>query len=126
MAIDATEWPLVKVRWTGRISNDELSGFLANLDEWLDRGERFGLLIDARGALGLSSDQRRRVVAHMKAARVKTERSLIQAAVHDNAIQRTLSLVIEIVVPPPFPSKTFGDLDAALAWLKAQLSAMPR
>ena len=124
--IDETEWPLVRVRWTGRLSDDELSEFLAKLDAWLERGERFGLLLDARGALGFSSDQRRRVVAHMKAARGKTERSLIQAAVADNAIQRTLSLVIEIVVPPAFPSKTFGDLDAALAWLKAQLSAVPR
>lgn len=125
MAIDEAAWPLVKLRWTGRGTDDELTAFLARLDAWLDRRERFGLMIDARGALGLTSDQRRRVVAHMKAKRLETARYLVQALVHDNAILRTLALVVEIVVPPLFPSKAFAIPEAAQAWLQSQL-ALPR
>jgi hypothetical protein len=52
-SIDETGWPLVVLRWSGKATDADLAKMLEALDRFLDRG-RFGLLLDARGAMGLS------------------------------------------------------------------------
>lgn len=121
--IDDSAWPIVKARWSGVLSDDELSHTLAAMDSWLARGERFGLLLDARGGRGLTSDQRRTVVSHMKAAAPMTAKYLVQAIVHDNAVLRTLDNTIGWMLPRPFVSKTFADPEVAMMWLNHQLAA---
>lgn len=120
--LDDSAWPIVKVRWSGALTDGELTGFLAALDGWLARAQRFGLLLDGRGGRGLSSDQRRAVVAHMKASAPLTSKYLVQATVHDNAVMRTLDNTIGWMLPRPFVSKTFSDPQLALAWLGEQLA----
>jgi hypothetical protein len=119
--IDEAEWPLVKVRWDGVVTDGMIDSFLAKMNDWLRREERFGLLLDSRGAKGMSPEQRKRVISHMKKNADRTSAHLAQAVVLDNLIQRTLFYGINLIVPNPFPSKVFAELQPAEAWLRAEL-----
>ncbi len=119
--IDEAAWPLVTVRWTGVISDATLREFLDKMDAWLSRGERFGLLLDSRGAKGFSPEQRQLLIGHMKQHAALTAQHLVQAIVLDNFMQRTLFYGINLIFPNPFPSKVFGDLAEARAWIRSEL-----
>lgn len=119
--LDESAWPIVVARWKRSILDMDLAPMLARIDDWLSRGTRFGLLIDARGAGGLSPDQRAQVIAHMRANAALTKRWLVQATVIDNLVQRTLFFGMNLLFPNPFPSKVFGDADAARRWIEATL-----
>jgi hypothetical protein len=126
--LDESAWPIVVARWKRSNLEIDVAPLLARIDDWLSRGTRFGLLIDARGAGGLSPDQRAQVIAQMRANAALTKRWLVQATVIDNLVQRTLFFGVNLLFPNPFPSKVFGDNDAARRWLEAVLaeSSSPR
>ena len=121
MEIDESTWPLVTMQWAGIPSDADLTWLLRSMDGWLDRGERFGLLVDTLGSGVLTPEQRVRTIAHMKANANRTSRLLVQAIVIHSRIQRTLFYGINLVYPNPFPSKVFAEAGAARAWLLAQL-----
>ena len=121
MEIDESTWPLVTMQWAGIPSDADLTRFLNSIDAWLDRGERFGLLVDTLGSGVLTPEQRVRTIGHMKANAHRTSRLLVQAIVIHSRIQRTLFYGINLVYPNPFPSKVFAEAGAARAWLLAQL-----
>jgi len=114
---DDSAWPIVVGRLQGRPSDTALRAALARLDGWLARGERFGLLIDSRGGGALTPEQRTLLIAHMKENAELTKKFLVQAVVADNLISRSLYWAVQLFFPAPFPSKVFGDVDAARAWL---------
>ena len=120
--IDETEWPIVAVSWTGTVSDAELRAFLTRLDAWLERGQRFGLLIDSREAKGFSPEQRVTVIDHMRKQAPLTTKFLVQAVVLSSLMQRTLFYGINLIYPNPFPSKIFGDPAQARAWLRNSLA----
>ena len=122
LELDDSEWPLVCARWSGVITDTALTAMLTRLDGWLGRRQRFGLLIDARGSRGLTPEQRRQVVDHMKRSEERTAAFLVQAVVMDNLVARTLYWAVQMLVPPPFPSKVFNEPDQARAWLVKTLS----
>ena len=121
--IDETQWPIVVVQWQGPMAQTDLRMFLTRMDTWLERGERFALLIDSRAAQGMSPEQRVQVLEHMKQRAPLTSRFLVQAIVLNSLLQRTLFYSINLLFPNPFPSKVFGDPDAARVWLEATLKA---
>jgi hypothetical protein len=125
MRIDETEWPLVVVSWSDLPSDSTLSQFLTSLTLWLDRGERFGLLLDTRGSGLLSPEQRVRVLSHMKAEAGRTKELLLQAIVIQSLVQRTLFYGVNLLFPNPFPSKVFAEVEPARAWLLATLAQSP-
>lgn len=118
---DDSKFPRVIARWTGELSDANLTALLQQLDAWLARGGPVALLIDARGATGMNAAQRSLLVSHMKSARHLTERQLIQALVIDNPVIRALYFTVSWAFPMPFPSKAFAEPELALAWLEAQL-----
>ena len=121
MQIDESTWPLVTMQWEGIPTDADLTWLLRSMDGWLDRGERFGLLVDTLGSGVLTPEQRVRTIGHMKANANRTSRLLVQAIVIHSRIQRTLFYGINLVYPNPFPSKVFAEAGAARAWLLAQL-----
>lgn len=123
--IDDSGWPLVLVRWHGQVNEALLSHFLARMDTWLERGERFALVIDARGAPGFSPEVRARLLQHMRQNAERTARLLIQAAVLDSVVQRTLFHAVNLMFPRPFPSRAFADPNVARSWALALLAEMP-
>jgi hypothetical protein len=120
---DESSWPIVRARWLGAVTDAEVSDALARIDRWVARGQRFGLLIDARGGGGMSPEQRNRLIAHMKAHAEITAKYLVQAVVFDNLVQRTLYYWVNLLFPSPFPSKAFADPVAAEAWLASVVGA---
>jgi hypothetical protein len=123
---DESRWPLVLTSWRGTPSDEEFAGMLARVDGWLARGQRFGLLIDARDGGGFSPEQRRQLILHMNRNIERTERFLIQATVIDNLVQRTLFYGVNLLFPNRFPSKVFAEVEPARAWLSEALAAGPR
>lgn len=123
--VDESEWPIVVMYWQGTLTANELTLALGDIDRFLARAERFGVLIDARGGGGASPDQRTRIVAHMKATEPLTRKYLIQASVFDNVLQRTLYYAVALLFPLPFPAKVFAQPEAALTWLREKLAEGP-
>jgi hypothetical protein len=120
--IDEANWPIVVARWEGTVSDGELEVALARIDVLLSRGERFGVLLDSRAGGGFSAKQRSLIIGHMKANAERTAKFLVQAAVIDNALQRTLFYAVNLIFPNPFPSKTFSSTESAREWLLATLA----
>jgi hypothetical protein len=93
---------------------------------WLGKGVPFGLLIDSRGGLPFSTEQRTQIVEHMKAHRAKSERLLVQALVIESPLVRAFYYAVSWAMPMPFPSKVFSDVASAREWLEQQLAAKVR
>ena len=119
--IDDSRWPLAVVQWSGDIEDATLNAFLVQMDAWLARGERFGLLIDSREARGMSPEQRARLLSHMKSHAALTSQLLVQAIVLRSLLQRTLFYGVNLIFPNPFPSKVFADVAPAESWLLSML-----
>jgi len=119
--IDDSRWPLAVVQWSGDIEDATLDAFLIQMDAWLGRGERFGLLIDSRQARGMSPEQRARLLAHMKGQAALTSKLLVQAIVLQSLLQRTLFYGVNLIFPNPFPSKVFAEVAPAESWLLSML-----
>lgn len=123
LKIDDSSWPIVVGRWQGRPSDASLVAALARLDTLLARGERFGLIVDTRGGSVLTPEQRRIIVSHMKQNVEQNAKYLVQAVVVDSVVARTLYWGVQLLSPPPFPSKVFGDIEAARAWVADELGS---
>jgi len=123
--IDESNWPIVAARWQGTVSDGELRVALNRITTFLERGERFGLIIDSRGGGGLSPEQRAAIIAHMRTHAALSRRLLVQAAVVDNLLQRTLFYAVNLVFPNPFPSKVFAEPESARRWVTERLAAPP-
>jgi hypothetical protein len=122
MQIDESQWPLVVVSWSELPTDSAMVEFLASMTRWLDRGERFGLLLDTHGSGVLSPEQRVRVLSHMKSEAERTKRLLVQAIVIQSLVQRTLFYGVNLLFPNPFPSKVFAEMETARAWLGETLA----
>ena len=118
---DESSLPIIVVRWQGRPSDASIVAGLARLDAMLARGQRFGLIVDSRGSGGFTPEQRSMLVAHMKQNTELNKKYLVQAFVSDEFVTRTMYWGVQLLLPSPFPSKVFGDIDAARAWLSDML-----
>lgn len=122
LQVDETGWPIVTARWT-TLEGGDVEPLLKRMDAWLARRERFGFLLDSRGARALSPDQRVKVLEHMKANAALTQKYLVQAVVIDNLVQRTLFYAVSLLFPHPFPSRVFAEPAAARQWLESLVLA---
>ncbi len=114
--VDESEWPVIVVRWQGLLSDASLAAGLVRMDALLARGERFAIIVDTRGGEGLTPEQRKMVLAHMKRNVELNTRFLVQAFVANDLLSRSLYWGVQLLMPSPFPSKVFGEFDAARAW----------
>lgn len=120
--VDEASWPLVTVTWRDAVDEETMRVFLGRMDGWLARRERFGLVLDSRGAKGVPPEARRLLIAHMKDSAALTAEYLVQAIVLDNLIQRTVFYGINLIFPNPFPSRVFAELGAARDWVLSELA----
>jgi hypothetical protein len=123
---DDSSWPLVVLRWRDRPTDASVIAGLARLDAWLARGERFGIIVDSRGSTALTPEQRGMMLAHMKRNAELNQKYLVQAFVATDVVARTLYWGVQLLHPAPFPSKVFGDFEAARAWVLDTLGAPER
>ena len=122
--VDDSAWPIVSVRWGGDVSDEDVRAFLARLDGWFAKGQRFGLLLDARGGGDLTELQRATVLQHMRDTAHSSPSLLVQGFVQDKAIHRVLYTVMSAVFPLPFPSKMFPEPESARVWLEDKLRSV--
>jgi hypothetical protein len=122
---DESSWPIVVLRWRARPSDASVIAGLAHMDALLARGERFGLIVDSRGSQSLTPEQRGMMIAHMKRNAELNAKYLVQAFVANDLIARTLYWGVQLISPPPFPSKVFGEFEAARAWIGDMLGTPP-
>ncbi|MEK7765427.1 MAG: hypothetical protein AAB368_04235 [bacterium] len=123
--VDESQWPVVTARWQGAVRDEEVKSFLAWMEHWLAREQRFGLLLDARAAGLLSRAQRATILAYMKRHAAPSAKFLVQALVINNAVVRALYNSIRRVFPHPYPSRIFTLPKPAREWLEAQLGVTP-
>lgn len=118
---DEAAWPIVVARWRKSHIAADVFPALRKMDEWLARGQRFGLLIDSRGADAMSPEQRSHFIEHIKANASLTKERLVQALVIDNLVHRTLFYGVNLIFPLPFLNKVFAEPEAARHWLEVEL-----
>jgi hypothetical protein len=123
LRLDESSWPIVVGHWDGRPSDAALMAALARLVALLARGERFALIVDTRGGGVLTPEQRRLIVSHMQQNAERNAKYLVQAVVATSVITKTLYWGVQLLSPPPFPSKVFAGMEAARAWVADELGS---
>lgn len=119
--IDEARWPVVRATWP-EVTTD------ANLDHYIDfvlgkvaKGERFAMVIDGRGTLGMTRAQHARAAQEINRNAPAVARHLIVALVVTNALARASLRAINALAPPPFPQRVFATIDEAVRWAEIEL-----
>lgn len=121
LTLDELNWPIVEVRLGVAVSHPEVAYLISRVDHWLALRSRFGILLDARGSLGLAPEQRNLLAANLLVHARAARRFLTVALVVDQPVR----LHQVDVIPPNLlghvPSLAFPDLDTARHWLERRL-----
>jgi hypothetical protein len=122
---DDSKWPLYRVYLPkGDMDDREFSAFLETLDGLYLRGQKFGVMLDAREAPPLSPKRRQMTGERGKEMSARYPGLLLGfAVVLSSAVQRGIFTAIQWVVRGAFPSRAFGTLGEAEAWLTSMLKA---
>jgi hypothetical protein len=121
---DDREWPLVRIRQSHALSDHDFGALLDYIDALFLRGQRFAVLLDVREAPPLTAPQRKAVAerANKSCARYPT-RLVGMALVMSSALQRGVFTAIQWLCKDSHPTRAFGDITSAEAWLRACLDA---
>jgi hypothetical protein len=121
--LDAAGWPVLHIRYKGTVDAEAFEAHLEELAGHLARGERYGVVFDARRAEHLPALQRKMqadwVAAHRAAL---TERCVGVAFVFDSSVVRGLLTAILWVQPLPHPHCVVPTLAEAEAWVREALA----
>ena len=121
---DFSDWPLVTVRATGKVSDAEHEAFIEQLDEnALRTRQPYALVMDLRGNGGLSPKQRQRQADRVAELRVRGLQCAGVALVFKSPLLRGMLTAILWIAKPEHPVEVFQDLGDALVWAKDQLRA---
>lgn len=121
--IDSSEFPLIRVRFTGEKSTDEnFQLYLKEVERAYDRENKIGILFDASQATlpGINHQK-------MQAQWLKDHKSLMQnycagtAYVIPNLVIRNVLKAIFALQKQPVPYRVCRDVSEAEEWLQGQL-----
>jgi hypothetical protein len=122
--IDESEWPLVVVIYPRIMRIDEEEKYYERLAGYLDRGERFAVLLDARPADVPNALERARIVAFwQKTAKLSARYLAGVALVVKTTLGRGVLSAVLWLYTPPFAIRTFSSLFEARKWLGERLTA---
>jgi hypothetical protein len=115
--VDDGQWPLVVVNWpSGRLTNENVESALRMLASYY--GRRHAVLHDGLRVTGMSAEQRRWAMQHSSWYDDEIRRWVVaSAAVIESALWRGIIRVMQQVVPPPMPFRTFASRPAGEEWL---------
>ncbi len=115
--VDDAHWPLVVVNWpSGPLSNESVESALRTLASYY--GRRHAVLHDGMHVTAVTGEQRRWMMQHSSWYDDEIRRWVVaSAAVIESAMWRGVIRVIQQVVPPPTPFRTFASRAAAEEWL---------
>jgi hypothetical protein len=122
--VDSSEFPLIRVQFTGEKATDEnFPLYLKEVEATYDRENRIGILFDATHATfpGLKYQ-------NMQAQWLKDNQQLMQkycagtAYVIPNTLIRNVLKAIFALQKQPVPYRVFGEVSEAEEWLQVQLA----
>ncbi len=120
--VDDSRWPLVVMRLPIQLSVHDVEIFNSSVVRWLERKERFGIVVDASGTTSIRS-LHRKTLAH--AAREHTEQLRLYCVawgvVVTSPTLRGVATAIAWAAPPPMPLKLFATTAAAENWVRSKL-----
>lgn len=121
LTIDDSDWPRLQIRWHSEIHADEVEQLFARLDEYYARGERFGSIVDVRGAR--TSAATRSLMAKEASRQTPVARlySVGTAVIVDSAVVRGALTALFWIYEPPAPVVLCGDIVEANDWLSKRL-----
>ena len=121
--VDSTEFPLIRVQFTGEKSTDEnFALYLKEVQATYDRENRIGILFDATHATLPSLRHQK-----MQAKWLKDYKSLMQnycagtAYVIPNTLIRNVLKAIFALQKQPVPYRVCGEIEEGEEWLKIQI-----
>ncbi len=115
---DESRAPLMVITSRGEATDQQFDAYLAHMSGWLTRGDRYGILFDARGAGRPPPKQRQRQADWMKQNDARLRQcNLGIAFVIDNAIVRGALTAILWLSPMASPHKVVATMDQGEGWL---------
>lgn len=116
--IDVQHFPLVLIRLTGTLADDEFRKYLDDVARLVDRAAPFVTLTDTRRSPPPSARQRRMANELIERERETTQRWLIaMGLVIDHALIRGAISAINWVTKPAVPMETYPEPERVHAWL---------
>jgi hypothetical protein len=129
--IDQQNAPLLHVRFTGTITDEQIDEYITWYRGVLEKAARdrrpVGFVIDSGTSTGLSSKQRQRILDTDKSSRPHfvSSRSCM-AVVNRNAVQRGVFTALSWFISFPDGVKIFEAASDATEWVKKNLNEPPR
>lgn len=124
ISVDSSKLPLLRIRYDGSFSDDELRDYLGVLDGVLKVAGKKVAIIDLRTAAAASANQRRLQAEWIKRNVDRLKTSFRGAAIiTDSALMRGIVTAIFWIHPLPFPTEVVPDLASAQDWVKPHLHA---
>jgi hypothetical protein len=119
ISFDDSLWPLLTVSFVGSNSLQDLDAYLATLEGYLHRGERYAVIFDTlRLTTAPSLELRQRQIDwNRKNTPLLRQRSLGTAFVITSPFIRLGLSIMYQVSPPPTPYTVVGELEAARRWV---------
>jgi hypothetical protein len=119
---DESQWPLLVVTLTGEPSALAFENYLFRSTQYLQRQERHVCVFDVSALQILSSEQRQRQVAWLKANEALMSRTLLGVSyvVTSPVVRLTLGVIFHCK-PPPTPYAFHTHLDEAKTWAAQRL-----
>ncbi len=122
---DSSRWPLVVLSVPAGTHPDDIDtdSFYEEAEKLFARGERFAAAADLRLRAPLNAARRRRYADWMRTnAPVMRRLQVAGASIAENAVQGGIVTAIHWITRPPYPARTFLDLEPALLWMQDCLS----
>ena len=118
--VDEVDWPHVRVRVNDvEVTDADLLASVTSLGAIAKRGERYTLLIDARGARPLGARQRQILAEASRATEAEATRNCAASAIIvSNAIMRGVMTALHWLKPTGYPERSFTDIGEAEAWVR--------
>lgn len=124
IVVDSSRAPLLLVRFDGAVDDDAFRGYLQELTAWLDRGQRYAIVLDARTASPPPAHQRRMQADMIKAEAKRLKQLCVGGAfVIPSPLVRGALTAILWIQPLPWEHTVVADLEAAEAWARNRLAA---
>ncbi len=118
---------LLVVPPSGALTTTDWHAFLDRVSAYNERGQKFCLLFDTRGAPLISADVRRMIAERMDKDANKYPTLLCGlAVVTTNSVQRGVMNVIAWLVRKSCPIEGFADVETAVQWCRKRIVARSR
>ena len=110
----------------GAVTDEALESFIDKfVKEVRSQKRSFVTVLDLRNAGGITARQRRYMSERIRSNSEQGDKNVASAFVFSSRMMRGLLTAILWMRNPEYPCETFGDIDSAVAWGRAQLAARP-